>query len=410
MKLQTGGMMLLVFVFAAGIGYAVDPQPAQPPAQGENPPAQPPAQPPADESMAPYTCTVGHVTVTGTKPWKDVIDKLAAKINKALDGPIAKFGLETKASIQFGLAPMPAEKVAEVTSVVIPTEQDSTVHYVMAVAEGTQDKFDINSMTTAAQIYLCLNVAYAMEIPAVQPEVLKSYPKWFWLGFTAYCGMLAAQDLAGDESYRLYNSLFGEKKLELFNEKLLTWNWKEKLQTDEYFGRVCAEIFIQIEKQFGPDALVKIGQGLAAAPKADKDALVKVISDAIGQDFAAWLKNFKCTAKYHVIGFNADGQYTGPGVKAASITPDSAAAEAGFQKDDIIVKINGTEIRDNPQLGHVLAGIGVGGKVVATVKRGDKEIELTATLRERTVFTFDVSEFPTPPPPTPQSEEGEPRA
>lgn len=395
MKALIGGTAILILLLATVIAHA-----EEPPAPTPEPQPQP--QPQQTEL---YKATSGHVTITCPKEWKDVADKLAVKISAALDKPIAKFGLETKVSIDFQLAVLPEEMYNSVSPQVILDENQYIVHFAMPVLQGTEAKYDINDPKAAGYIYeKCLQAAFAMELPAVQPEMLKSYPRWFWLGFDAYCCNLGAKELLGDESYRLYNSLFGEKKLEFFNEKLLTWNWKEKLDTDAYFGMICAEIFTQIEKQFGPEALVKIGKGLAAAEKADKDSLVKVISDAIGQDFVAWLKDFKCTAKYPVLGFNSSATFAGPGVKADSITEGSAAAEAGFQKDDILVKINGAEIKDNAQFGHVLLGIGPGGKFVATVKRGETEVELTATLKERTTFKFDIEVFPTAPPPTPQDQ------
>ena len=397
MKLLTSGMMLVFLVFATGLAYAAD----APPEQGENPPAQPPAE---AQQMEMYKATEGQVTAMGPKAWKDVIDKIAPKMNEAFMAALQRFGIEPTVTINFGLAPLPPEQLAQTQSVPLPGADGKSIHYVMAVPQGQEAEYDIDDLIAVGQMYSILNIAFALQIQATQPDVAVSFPRWFINGMVGYCLSLAAQELLGDESYRLYNSLFGEKKLEFFNEKLLTWNWKEKLPTDQYFAMVCAEIFVQIEKQFGPEALVKIGKGLAAAPKADKDTLCKAISDAIGQDFAAWLKNFKCTAKYPVMGFNSDGDYTGPGAKAKSITPDSAAAEAGFQEGDIITKVNGTEIKDNPQFGRVLVALGPGGKVVATVKRGDTEIELTATLKERTTFTFDVNEFPTAPPPQPQDQ------
>jgi hypothetical protein len=412
MKLLIGGMMLLFLVFAAGCAreeIAKQPPAEQPPAQQppiapiEQPPVeQPPAQPPQGGL---YKATQGQVTVSCPPEWKDVADKLAAKINTALEKPIAKFGLETKVSIDLQLAVLPPDKMQGIVPQPMIDETHGIVHFVLPLLEGTEKTFDVTDLKSAGYIFsYCLTPAYAMELPAVQPEMLKSFPKWFWMGFNAYCCGIGAKELLGDESYKLYESSFGEKKLEVFNEKLLTWNWKEKLDTDGYFGAVCAEIFIQIEKKYGAEALVKIGKGVAAAEKADKDALVKVISDATGEDFAAWLKNFKCTKKYVQLGTLGDGTYAGPGIRVDKIFENTAAAEAGLAAGDIILKLNGEEVKDNSQFGILLNKIGIEGEAKFLVKRGDGETELTVKLRERVWPAEPFQAFPAPPPPTPQDQ------
>ena len=395
MKALIGGTAILILLLATVIAYA-----EEPPAPTPEPQPQPQPQP-----TELYKATSGHVTITCPKEWKDVADKLAVKISTALDKPIAKFGLETKVSIDLQLAVLPENLFNSVDPQAMLDENQHIVHFVLPALQGTEAKFDFNDLKAMRYIYeRCLLAAYAMELPAVQPEMLKSYPKWFWMGFNAYCCGIGAKELLGDESYKLYESSFGEKKLEVFNEKLLTWSWKEKMDTDGYFGAVCAEIFIQIEKKHGAEALVKIGKGVAAAEKADKDALVKVISDATGEDFAAWLKNFKCAKKYAQLGTLGDGAYAGPGIRVDKIFENTAAAEAGLAAGDIILKLNGEEVKDNSQFGILLDKIGIGGEAKFLVKRGDVETELTVKLRER-VFPADAfPAFPAPPPPTPQDQ------
>ncbi|QDU22318.1 PDZ domain-containing protein [Urbifossiella limnaea] len=84
-----------------------------------------------------------------------------------------------------------------------------------------------------------------------------------------------------------------------------------------------------------------------------------------------------------LLGFNPDpktGTYAEPPVVAA-VQPDSAAARAGLQVGDTIVKADGRPVPHFSALQHLLGPKYEGDAVKLTVKRGDKEIELPpATL------------------------------
>jgi serine protease Do len=84
-----------------------------------------------------------------------------------------------------------------------------------------------------------------------------------------------------------------------------------------------------------------------------------------------------------LLGFNPDpktGSYAAPPVVAA-VQPDSAAARAGLQIGDTIVKADGTVVPHFSALQHLLGPKYEGDTVKLTVKRGDKEVELPpATL------------------------------
>lgn len=70
------------------------------------------------------------------------------------------------------------------------------------------------------------------------------------------------------------------------------------------------------------------------------------------------------------------------GVMVASIDPDSAAAKAGLQMQDIITAINGTEVKNSTELRKFLyTELKVGDKASFTIYRGKemKTIELTVT-------------------------------
>jgi serine protease Do len=76
-------------------------------------------------------------------------------------------------------------------------------------------------------------------------------------------------------------------------------------------------------------------------------------------------------------------------VKIADITPGSGAAKAGLRIDDIILAINGTEVRDSESLLAILGKTKPGDKVKLKVRRGDEELEPEATLGKRPAMTRD---------------------
>ncbi|HYH66552.1 MAG TPA: PDZ domain-containing protein [Urbifossiella sp.] len=79
-----------------------------------------------------------------------------------------------------------------------------------------------------------------------------------------------------------------------------------------------------------------------------------------------------------LLGFNPDpkaGPYAAPPVVAA-VQPDSAAARAGLQVGDTIVKADGQAVPHFSALQHLLGPKYEGDTVALTVKRGDKEVEL----------------------------------
>lgn len=84
-----------------------------------------------------------------------------------------------------------------------------------------------------------------------------------------------------------------------------------------------------------------------------------------------------------LLGFNPDpktGSYAAPPVVAA-VQPDSAAARAGLQVGDTIVKADGKAVPHFSALQHLLGPKYEGDTVKLTVKRDDKEVELApATL------------------------------
>src|SRR4029078_19474 len=72
----------------------------------------------------------------------------------------------------------------------------------------------------------------------------------------------------------------------------------------------------------------------------------------------------------------------GQGVKVNAVAPDGPAKAAGLQRDDIITKINGTEVSSGLEMSAQLANFKPGDKVQVTYKRKNSETTATVTLKK----------------------------
>ena len=71
------------------------------------------------------------------------------------------------------------------------------------------------------------------------------------------------------------------------------------------------------------------------------------------------------------------------GAYVAAVTSGSGADAAGVQKGDVITKIDSTDITSSTDVGVALSTHQPGDKVTVTVRRGDNDVTLTATLGSR---------------------------
>jgi S1-C subfamily serine protease len=69
------------------------------------------------------------------------------------------------------------------------------------------------------------------------------------------------------------------------------------------------------------------------------------------------------------------------GVYVSGLTPGSAAEEAGIQKGDVIVEIEGTEVKNVAELQELVARNSPGDKISVTYIREGKEQTVNATLK-----------------------------
>ncbi|MEZ9522700.1 Do family serine endopeptidase [Enterovibrio norvegicus] len=78
----------------------------------------------------------------------------------------------------------------------------------------------------------------------------------------------------------------------------------------------------------------------------------------------------------------AFGYETNHGAFVSQVVPDSAAAKAGIEAGDIIISVNGKEIRTFGELRAKVATLGAGKKVKLGLIRDGKDKTVTATLKE----------------------------
>lgn len=71
------------------------------------------------------------------------------------------------------------------------------------------------------------------------------------------------------------------------------------------------------------------------------------------------------------------------GVMVINVLKDSPAAQAGFQKGDIILKVNGQAVNSVPDLQGIVKGLRPGDALQVEVRRGNATLTLTPTLGQR---------------------------
>jgi S1-C subfamily serine protease len=110
-------------------------------------------------------------------------------------------------------------------------------------------------------------------------------------------------------------------------------------------------------------------------------ALVFVVGAAAGGSivFAA-SKAFNPDTEQLVLPAQADPE---PGIVIASVAPDSPAAEAGVERGDILLEMDGEAINSPLELSRYLFDLEPGDEVELQVLHGDEERTLTATLGDR---------------------------
>ena len=70
------------------------------------------------------------------------------------------------------------------------------------------------------------------------------------------------------------------------------------------------------------------------------------------------------------------------GTRIRFVVPESPAARAGFQRGDVIIKVQDQDVADAQSLVALIRAMNAGNEVVITIIRSDQEQQLTATLGE----------------------------
>jgi len=84
-----------------------------------------------------------------------------------------------------------------------------------------------------------------------------------------------------------------------------------------------------------------------------------------------------------LLGIQLNREHRGPGIKIELVTEDSAAAEAGFQVGDVILKVDGAALEGQQAFTVLRRALGTmtNREGVFTVKRGDEELEIQCQPR-----------------------------
>jgi len=69
--------------------------------------------------------------------------------------------------------------------------------------------------------------------------------------------------------------------------------------------------------------------------------------------------------------------------EGAAVIPDSPAAKAGIQTEDIILEINGQKLDSSHPLNLLIQKYNIGDTIILKIQRGVQKIEIKATLEER---------------------------
>ena len=372
MKAITVAFIVFVSALAAGFAHA------QGPAAGAPPKFVQPAGP-GEKFM---DLAVGNVKVLYTEGWTDAARKIAEKTDGLLRAGLAKVGVQQpKSAIEITLRAVVPDDLVLCIPQEQPDLQKSSIRYPIAVPEGGADAFTLDDMRVKGSIQSILNYAFLFDIIASNSDSIPSNPRWFLFGLSTYLGAGAARELAGDDAGKLVQTQWGDKVLENYHDRLLKWTDKKPGPHDKAYVLGCTQMFIEIEKKFGPEAIEKIAAAYAKSPKVDTDSVVKIISEAIGQDFVEFLKSY-VSPKHPTLGVIADKTFAGPGVKVLDVQAETCGAAAGFAPGDIIMKVNGEELKDAEALNTLINKAGIGDALKMTVKRGDAEAELNVTLSE----------------------------
>jgi len=105
------------------------------------------------------------------------------------------------------------------------------------------------------------------------------------------------------------------------------------------------------------------------------------------------------------LGVATDQDRTEPGAQVKEVTPEKAAAKAGIKKGDVILAIDGREVKNAFTLRFEIGRRRAGDPVTLRVRRGQKTLEFTAKLGRRPKPAVVRDKIPVPMPGGPKKKD-----
>ncbi|HYM41804.1 MAG TPA: PDZ domain-containing protein [Steroidobacteraceae bacterium] len=100
-----------------------------------------------------------------------------------------------------------------------------------------------------------------------------------------------------------------------------------------------------------------------------------------------------------IIGVQLDSEFEGPGAKVREVSPGGPAAEAGIRAGDVVVAVNGTEVKgENParQVMRLMRAVKPDSKVSVRVLRDGSAHDYAVVARQGPNYVFASGSFPGP--------------
>jgi C-terminal processing protease CtpA/Prc len=268
-------------------------------------------------------------------------------------------------------------------------------------------------------------VSVMLELAKTFGNTLKPARTIIFVAFTGEeAGLIGSRYFVKNFSSLINGSPFANVNLDtdgkLFDKKLLVLNansareWKFIFMGTDYTTGVRSEI---VEKDLdASDQKAFIENGIPAVQifagpnedyhkptdtpdKIDYEGMVKIA--AVVKEVIEYLSdrkepmNFTGTQDNNVksndpnlkrsasTGAMPDFSYNGQGMKVGSVSAGSAGEKGGLLKDDVIVRINETDIIDLKQYSAELKKFSPGDEVILTVKRGEEIMKINVKLGAR---------------------------
>lgn len=300
--------------------------------------------------------TAGPVEVFHSKD----IAPLAADMAKEMQAAIAAVEEHTAVRIQYGL------RIYLISVPAVPQYYDldfknktRTIAFPMFVRAGAKSLEDVFADNKYASYYLIHELTEAsISKPASGSPILVAtrygplfvlhHTRWFREGLSNYAGYIATQNIVADAGPRAQVPINpGFLTLRRADGALFRWHQLGNSDADAAYYDAAFGLFLLIEKRYGKDKIREVVKSIDSAGFADGKTLTTLFSRAIGTDIEKLVRDFK----FPQLGLwlTTPGYSVLPGddhMRVLGVSPKSVAADAGFEKGDIIATVNGVSAKD----------------------------------------------------------------